>query len=311
MSIDLIDFLGVLLATGLLRAVPLVVAAVGEAIGERAGLLNLGIEGTMLSGCFFGFWAAYETGSLAIGLLASTGVGLLLGLLFALLTVGLRLDSVLVGLAITVSGTGFTGFLFRDVFGGQNVSAGVDPIRIQVPLLHRIPIIGEAFFDQQLAFYLLWLTVPLAAWLLDATRFGIHVRAVGEAPAAVDASGISVLGVRLRAALIAGAAAGLAGGFLCVADVKIFTTGMTVGSGFIALALAMVGGWRPWRIALGAVLFGMLRALGDGLPILGIELQPELAGMVPYIGVMAALVLLAARTRLPAALGVPYERGSR
>jgi ABC-type uncharacterized transport system permease subunit len=307
-GVSVVDFAAVLLATGLLRAVPLVVAGVGEAIAERAGLLNLGIEGMMLCGCFFGFWAAYETESLLLGMLAAAGAGLVLGLLFGWLAISLQIDQVLIGLAITIAGSGLTGYLFRDRFGGRNVAADVDTGKIHVPWLKEIPVLGPALFEQQPLFYVCWAIVPVAAWLLYRTRFGLQVRGAGEAPVAVDAAGISVARVRYAAIALAGALAGFAGGFLCVADVGIFTTNMTVGQGFIALALAMVGGWNPWRIALGAMIFGILRSLGDGLQILGVDVRPEFLAMLPYLGVIVAMVILAGRTRLPAALATPYRR---
>ncbi|MEA2527437.1 MAG: ral nucleoside transport system permease protein [Thermomicrobiales bacterium] len=310
-GIDLSDFIAAMLATGLLRAVPLVLAGLGEAVAERAGLLNLGIEGMMLSGCFFGFWAAYHTESLTVGMLAAVAAGLVLGLIFGFLTISLRVDQVLVGLAITIFSAGLTGFLFRDLFGGQNVSAAVDPIQVAIPVLRDIPIIGEPFFDRQLIFYLGWGLVPVFAWLLVRTRFGLNVRAVGENPFAADAAGVNVIRTRYLAIAIGGAMAGFAGGYLAVADLKIFTIGMTVGQGFIALAITMLGRWNPYRIVVGAILFGMLRALADGLPILGVDVRTEFIGMLPYIGIMLGLVVLAGRTALPAALGVPYARGQR
>lgn len=310
-GVSVVDFAAVLLATGLLRAVPLVVAGIGEAIAERAGLLNLGIEGTMLSGCFFGFWAAYETGSLVLGMLAAIGAGIVLGLLFGWLAITLRVDQVLIGLAITIAGSGLTGYLFRDRFGGRNVSADVDTSKIRVPWLKEIPVVGPAVFEQQPLFYVSWALVPVAAWVLFRTRFGLQIRGAGEAPIAVDAAGVSVERIRYQAIVIDGALAGFAGGFLCVADVGIFTTNMTVGQGFIALALAMVGKWSPWRIAIGAIVFGVLRSMGDGLQILGVDVRPEFLSMLPYLGVIVAMVLLAGRTRLPAALAIPYRRGAR
>jgi simple sugar transport system permease protein len=310
-GVSVIDFAAVLLATGLLRAVPLVIAALGEAVAERAGMLNLGIEGMMLCGCFFGFWAAYETGSLAVGMMAAIGSGLLLGLLFGWLAIALHLDQVLIGLAITIAGGGLTGYLFRDQFGGRNVSLDVDNVRVSVPVLRDIPVAGPALFEQQALFYLAWLLVPAVGWLLYRTRLGLQIRAAGELPVAVDVAGVSVERVRYLAIGFAGAMAGAAGGFLCVADVGIFTTNMTVGQGFMALALAMVGKWRPWRIAVGAAIFGILRSLGDGLQILGVNWKPEFLAMAPYIGVILAMIVLAGRTRLPAALATPYRRGER
>lgn len=304
-------FVTAMLAAALVAAVPLVIASLGEAVGEKSGLLNLGIEGMMLSGAFFGFLAAYQTGSAATGVLAGIISGFLLGLLFAVLTISLRVDQVLVGLAITIFGAGLTAFLYRDVFGGQNPSLSVATPKIAIPGLERIPILGSAVFNQQLLFYLAFALVPLFAFLLTRTRFGLEVRAVGENPFAADAAGVNVTRTRYYAALVAGSMAGLAGAYLSVADLKIFQVGMTVGAGFIALALTMVGGWNPWRILVASVLFGLLRSLGNGLQILGIDIRVEFVTMLPYIGIMVALAALAGRTSLPAALGIPYARGRR
>jgi simple sugar transport system permease protein len=300
-----------MLAAGLVAAVPLVLAALGEAVGEKSGLLNLGIEGMMLCGAFFGFTVAYQSGSAVSGVLAGIASGAALGLLFAVLTVSLRVDQVLVGLAITIFGAGLTAFLYRDLFGGQNPSLSVDTPRIAVPLLSRLPVVGEAMFNQGALFYLAYALVPIFAFLLAKTRFGLQVRAVGEHPFAADAAGVDVTRTRYFAALIGGAMAGIAGAFLSVADLKIFQVGMTVGTGFIALALTMVGGWNPYRILLASVLFGLLRSLGNGLQILGVDVRAEFITMLPYIGIMVALAALAGRTSLPAALGVPYARGRR
>ena len=310
-GINLSDFIAAMLATGLLRAVPLVLAGLGEAVGERAGLLNLGIEGMMLSGCFFGFWAAYHTESLAVGMAAAVAAGLALALVFGVLTISMGVDQVLVGLAITIFSAGLTGFLFRDLFGGQNVAADVDPVQVSIPLLRDIPIVGEPLFDRQMIFYVCWALAPVFAWLLLRTRFGLNVRAVGENPFAADAAGVNVTRTRYLAIGLGGIMAGFAGGYLSVADLKIFTIGMTVGQGFIALAITMLGRWNPYRIVAGAILFGMLRSLGDGLQILGVDVKPEFINMLPYVGIMVGLVFLAGRAALPAALGVPYARGHR
>ncbi|HEX5497725.1 MAG TPA: ABC transporter permease, partial [Thermomicrobiales bacterium] len=263
------------------------------------------------AGAFFGFLAAYQTESSVFGMLAGIAAGVLLGLLFGLLTISLRVDQVIVGLAITIFGGGLTAFLYRDVFAGPNPSAEVTPLTITIPGLSDIPIVGPAVFQGQLLFYLAYACVPIFAFLLARTRFGLNVRAVGEDPFAADAAGVDVARIRYAAIAIAGGMAGAAGAFLSVADLKIFQVGMTVGMGFFALALTMVGGWNPWRILIAAVLFGMLRSLGNGLQILGIDIRTEFITMLPYLGVMLALVLLAGRTALPAALGIPYARGRR
>ena len=187
-GIDVSDFLTAMLATGLLRAVPLVIASLGDAFSQKSGLLNLGIEGMMLSGAFFGFHAAYKTESVVLGMLGGIGAGLAMALLFGFLTIQLRVDQVLVGLAITIFAAGLTGYLFRDWYGGQNVSADVRARVIEVPLLSDIPIIGPALFDRQIIFYICWALVPVFAWVLFRTKFGLNVRAVGESPFAADAA---------------------------------------------------------------------------------------------------------------------------
>lgn len=310
-GIDLGVFASAMLAAGLLAGVPLILAALGEAVAEKSGLLNLGIEGMMLAGAFFGFLAAYATGSVIAGLAAGIAAGAVLGALFGVLTVGLQVDQVLVGLAITIFAGGLTAFLYRDIFGSQNPSASVQPMVVSIPVLRDIPIIGPALFDRQLIFYFAYALVPVFAFLLARTRFGLEVRATGETPFAADAAGVNVARVRYTAIVVGGAMAGFAGAFLSVADLKLFQVGMTVGMGFIALAITMVGGWNPWRILAAAVLFGMLRSLGNGLQILGIDVRTEFVTMLPYVGIMVALVLLAGRTALPSALGVPYARGRR
>lgn len=311
------EHLAALLAAGLVAAVPLLLAAIGEAFAERAGLLNLGIEGMVVCGAFFGFAAAHETGSTTGGLAAGGGVGLLLGLLFGLLAVTLRVDQILVGLAVTATGLGLTAFLFRDLYGGQNPVAEVNPPRLNLPSLRDLPLVGEPLFGQPLPFYIAWVLVPLAALVLGRTRFGLAVRAVGEDPFAADAAGVSVPRTRYAAIALGGALAGLAGAYLAVVDLRLFQVGMTAGLGFIALAITMLGRWRPGRIALAALLFGLLRSLGNTLQILGwtdlwgFPLRIELINSLPYLGIMLALVLLARRTSLPAALATPYERGKR
>ncbi|CAN5754301.1 ABC transporter permease [soil metagenome] len=310
-GIEVTDFLTAMLATGLLRAVPLVIASLGDAFAQKSGLLNLGIEGMMLAGAFFGFHAAYRTESVTLGILGGIGAGLALALLFGFLTIQLRVDQVLVGLAITIFSAGLTGYLFRDWYGGQNVAADVRARVIEIPVLSDIPIIGEALFDQQILFYLCWALVPVFAYVLFRSRFGLNVRAVGESPFAADAAGVNVIRTRYLAIALGGIMAGFAGAFLAVADLRIFTIGMTVGQGFIALAITMLGGWNPYRIAAGAILFGMLNALGDSLQIIGVGIRTEFIGMFPYIGIMIAMVVLAGKTSLPSSMGIPYSRGQR
>jgi ABC-type uncharacterized transport system permease subunit len=305
------DFVTALLSAGLIAAVPLLLAALGETFAERAGLLNLGLEGMMLLGAFGGFFVALNSQSTELGLAAGLGVGLLLGLFFGWLTITLQVDQVIVGLGLTIFGGGLTGFLFRDLYGQQFPTLAVSAKKVALPILSAIPILGPALFQQQLVVYLTWVLVVVFAFILTRTRFGLEIRAVGESPLAADAAGVNVARTRYLAILIGGMMAGLGGAFLSVGDLNFFVPGMTVGQGFIAIAIAMLGKWRPYRVFVGAVLFGMLRSLANGLQIIGVNVQPEFILMLPYLGIIVALVLLAGRTSLPAALGVPYSRGQK
>jgi simple sugar transport system permease protein len=305
------NFGAALLSAGLIAAVPLLLAALGETVAERAGLLNLGLEGMLLSGAFTGFYVALNSHSMLAGLGAGVAIGLLLGLLFGLLTITLRVDQVVSGLGITLLAEGTTGFLFRDFYGQGFPTLSLTTARLALPFLSDLPILGPALFNQQWVVYLTWLLVIGFAFGLARTRFGLEIRAVGESPLAADAAGINVFKIRYLAIMIGGAMAGLGGAFLSVADLNFFVPGMTVGQGFIAIAIAMLGNWRPYRVFIGAVLFGLLRSLANGLQIIGVDLRPEFILMLPYLGIIVALVLLAGRTTLPAALGVPYERGQK
>lgn len=302
-------FITVLLSAGLIAAVPLLLAALGETFAERAGLLNLGLEGMLLGSAFAGFYVALTSQSMVAGLVAGTATGLLLGLLFGFLTISLRVEQVIVGLGITLVAEGATGYLFRNFYGPRFPTLSFSATKVAIPWLSDLPIVGPALFNQQPLVYLAWLLVIACAFLLNRTRFGLEVRAAGESPLAADAAGVNVARTRYLAIMLGGALAGLGGAFLSVGDLNFFVPGMTVGQGFIAIAIAMLGQWRPYRVFLGAVLFGMLRSLSTGLQIIGVDLRPEFVLMLPYVGIIVALIVLAGRTQLPAALGLPYERG--
>lgn len=310
-GIQLETFIAVLLGAGVVASIPMLLAALGETFAEQAGLLNLGIEGMMLMGAFGGFYVALNSDSITAGLVSGLAIGAVLGLFFGFLTISLRVDQVLVGLGITILGAGLTGFLFRDLYGRQFPTLKTSLTKIAIPLLSDIPLIGPSLFNQQSVVYVALLLVPLFSFVLNRTRLGLQMRAVGENPFAADAAGVNVYWVRYVAIIIGGAMAGLGGAFLSVGDLNFFVPQMTLGQGFIAIALAMLGRWQPPRVLVGALLFGLLRSLANGLQIIGVQVQPEFILVLPYLGIIAAMILLAGRTSLPAALGVPYERGSR
>jgi ABC-type uncharacterized transport system permease subunit len=298
----------VLLSVALLSAVPLALASVGEAVGERAGLLNLGTEGVMLLGAFTGFWVSLESSSLALGLLAGALTGVISGLLFGVIAVIVGADQVLLGLGITLGGSGLTSFLFRETFGASQPLLPGSMWRPLGGLADALPIAGPALLDQPWFFYLAWIVVAVAELMLRGTMLGLRIRAVGESPAAVDISGISVVSTRIFAAIIAGALSGLAGASLSIVELGFFQPNVTLGIGFIAIALAMLGRWSPWRIAVMAIVFGSLRGLGSGLQLIDVSVQSEFTRMLPYVGVVVALLLSGRGVRAPSALGQTWVR---
>ena len=299
-----------LLASAMIAAVPLTLASVGEAIGERGGVLNLGLEGILLLAAFAGFWAALRADHLGIGLAVGTVVGALTGALFGLAVTRLGADQVVLGLALTLAGAGLSGFLYRETFGSEQPLLAASMGRPLAGTFDALPVIGPALFDQKWIVYVSWVIVALVAALLNRTPFGRSVRAVGEAPFAADAVGVPVQRVRLTAATLTGALTGLGGASLAVAELGLFRPGMTVGLGFVAIAMTMLGRWNPVRIAVAALAFGLLRSAGVGLQIAGVDVRVEFVQTLPYLGVILGLILFARGIRMPAALGIPYRRGT-
>ena len=297
-----------LLAAAFLSAVPLALASVGEAVGERSGLLNLGTEGMMLLGAFGAFWTTLKSGSFALGLLAGAATGLICGVIFGVVAVIIGADQVLLGLGFTLAGSGVTAFLFREAFGSHQPLLSGTMGRPMGDIAGSVPVVGPAVLGQPWFFYVAWLIVGSVAMMLKGTAFGMRIRAVGDAPDAVDTLGISVRATRVYAATCAGTLAGLAGASLSLVELGFFQPYVTHGIGFIAIALAMLGRWSPWRIALMAVLFGALRGLGSGLQLVDMRVQSDLVQLLPYVGVVLALVITSRGMSLPPALGVTWTR---
>ncbi|HEV2528715.1 MAG TPA: ABC transporter permease [Thermomicrobiales bacterium] len=307
---DLSAIAATVLASAVLASIPLMLAATGEAIGERAGVLNLGIEGTMLLAGLVAFRVALDTDSIVIGLLAGPLVGLVVGTLFGLLVTLARADQVLVGIGLTLAGTGLSGFLFREWYGDQQPLLDTGSGRPLASLADHVPVVGPALFDQHWVVYAAMIGVLLLGPVLTRTRAGLLVRATGEAPFAVDAAGISVWRVRLGATAMAGVLGGLAGAVLVVVELGFFRPGVTAGAGFIAIAVAMLGQHTPLRVAVASLVFGVLQGLGPGLQVAGAPVGSDFPRLLPYLGVVVALLLARHRVALPAALGRPYDRAT-
>jgi simple sugar transport system permease protein len=284
-------------------ATPLLLAAVGEAVSERGGTINLGVEGAMLAGALAAALGAAAGGPEA-GLLAAAAAGLLLSAVFAAVTIGAGADQIIAGTAITLGAVGLTGAAFRWAFGTAGAGLTLPLLEpIALPGLSAIPLVGEAFFRQPLPTWLAWLSVPLAWWLLFRTRYGLMLRAAGEDVASARAAGVPVRGVRAAAVCAGGALAGIGGGSLVLAQVGTFAEEMTAGRGFVAIAIVVLGRWHPLGILAAALLFGSLQALQYVFQAMGLDVPYQLFLMLPYALTLLALAGAVGRTKAPGELG--------
>jgi general nucleoside transport system permease protein len=297
------------LAAAVRAGTPVLFATLGEIFAERAGVLNLGIEGMMLASALAGFAVTAQTSNPWIGAAAAAGAGGCLSVIHAFLSVTLRANQVASGLALTIFGTGMSAFLGRGYVGVPGSGFQATP----VPLIAQIPVLGPILFQQDPLVYLSYAAVPVAWYVLYRTRWGLEIRAVGEHPEAADAMGVDVARVRYACVIAGGMLAGLGGTFLSTAYTSMWIENMTAGRGWIALALVIFATWDPVRAVVGAYLFGGVNALQLHLQATGTSLPTYLLLMAPYVFTIVVLVIATqetARKRLgtPAALSVPYTR---
>ncbi|MHB2264985.1 ABC transporter permease [Aliihoeflea sp. PC F10.4] len=296
-----------ILLTVSMAATPLLLAAIGELVVERSGVLNLGVEGMMIMGAVTGFGVALMTGNPFLGAFAAIIVGALFSLLFAFLTLTLVTNQVATGLALTLLGLGLSGMIGESFVGRP----GVRLPRLDVPVLSDLPIVGRLLFSQDLIFYVsVFLTVGVL-WFLFYTRAGLTLRSVGDNHASAHALGIKVVRIRYMAVLFGGACAGLAGAHLSLVYVPQWVENMTAGRGWIALALVVFASWRPLRVLAGAYLFGAVSIGQLHAQALGIGVPSQLLSALPYLATIVVLVLISRNRRLtmvntPASLGRPF-----
>ena len=303
------------LATAIRFAVPYLLAALGETIGQRSGVLNLGVDGIMLLGAFGAYYTVLETDSHLFGIFVGLAIGVVMGVVYAVVTVFLHAQQGISGIGIFLFGLGFSDLLFQELVGTPK------PIK-PLPTLDELPLVGPIFeplvdleyvgtllFDHNLLTYLAFALVPVVTWLLMKTTFGLNVRAVGENPQAADSLGVSVTRTRFTAIVLGSSMAGLAGATLSL-QLAIFQHNLTNGIGFIAVALVYFGAWRPRWVMAGALLYGLVTATRLKWQSLDIIPQgaSDIAAMAPAIITILALVLLANRVRGPAALTKPFTR---
>ena len=294
-------------------ASPLIFATMGELICERAGVLNLGIEGIMVAGAFAGWFTVYSGGDLWAGVVVAGLTGAAFGLLHSTLTVPLGLSQHVVGIGITLLATSLTYFTYRLALPEVTSPPKIEAFQpLPIPLLSDIPIVGPALFAQTPLTYLAFLTVAVVAWALYRTPLGLAVRAAGENPSSVEAQGISVTAIRMGAVMVGSALMAVGGAFLTMSAFNSFFFEMVNGRGWICIALVVFGSWRPGKALLGAVLFAAFDAYQVRLQQLTGGVVPyQLFLMLPYVLSILALILVARRATYPKALMVPYQKGER
>lgn len=294
-----------ILASGVRLTIPLAFAACGEYLAERAGTMNISIEAMMLGSAFTSVAAASATGSPTIGLIVGLLTGMLIGFIHGNLSHRAQINTFVVGLVLNSLVLGLTSYLIStNTFTSHQVSL------LSIPGLRDIPIVGKALFNDRWPAYLLILLVPLTWWVVERSRWGLELRAVGENPHAADVTGIKVNHRRRQALLWCGTLAGLGGAYLAVGEVGSFNQNMTAGRGYIVIAAVIFGAWRLGRTMLGCLVFGLSDAMRLALPALGVTLNTQLLIAAPYLLALLAMLLFTTTQREPAALGQPFDRSS-
>ena len=303
-------FLTSLVLGAVTAGVPLLLAGLGEQISEKAGVLNIGIEGMMLAGAYCGFVVAYVTESVWLGFLGGAAGGAAVAGLMALLCVRLGLSQIVIGIALTLGAEGLTALLHHFQFS-QTYPRLPAVATLPLPLLSSIPILGPALFDRPLIVYLAVAFVFVLAFVFRRTNLGLNLQAAGDKPAALDAAGVNVVATRVSAVVTTGVLAGIGGAFLAEVGAGIFVPFMTGGAGFIGIVLAMLARGRPTWVLFGALLFGACLSMTTALQVAGVDVPTDVIQMLPFAAVMAVLVIFGRRASLPAALGIPFVRGAR
>ena len=287
---------------------PLVFAALGELVAEKSGVLNLGVEGMMVMGAVCGFVVASESGSLWLGVLVALLAGTAMAGLFAVLTLTFQANQVAAGLALTIFGVGASAFIGLDY--SSVALTGIQPVHI--PLLSELPVVGGLIFALDPLMYVSFAMLGAVSWFLYRTRFGLVLRAVGEAPESAHAIGYPVIRIRYLAVLFGGAMAGLGGAYLALVYTPLWVEAMSAGRGWISLALVVFATWRPLRVMLGAYLFGGITIIQFHAQAMGVDLPSQLLSMLPYLATIVVLVLISRdvktiRLNAPASLGMSYH----
>lgn len=299
-----------ILSRAIMMSTPLMLGALGEVYAERTGMMITAIEGIFLMGAWGGFVGTYMTGSIVVGILVAILCGVLTAALYGVITVYMRQQQIVTGTAINIMAAGFCAYFQRVLFGIPTTPLKIDVLdKLPIPLLSKIPVIGEIFFDQNIITYLVYLIIPISYFVLFKTSLGLTLRSTGENPEAVDVAGINVNKVRFLTVLLAGVIGGLAGSFYTVGYLGMFTTGIIGGRGWIAFAICFLGNWNPKGAVIGTLVFGLADAVAVYIQSVsgGTVFPNELVIALPYI---LTIVLTIGRKsfNVPAKLGVPYAK---
>lgn len=291
-----------------MMSTPLLLGALAEVYAERTGMMICAIEGIFLIGAWGGFVGTYLSGSMALGLLAAVAAGIAMALVYAFVTVTLKQQQVVTGTALNILAVGICAFFQRVLFGVPTTPLQIDTLpKLSIPLLSRIPFLGEIFFQQNILTYLAYILIPISIFVLYKTSLGLTIRSTGENPVAVDVAGINVNRVRFLTVLVAGGFGGLAGSFYTVGYLGMFTTGIIGGRGWIAFAICFLGNWSPKGAVLGTLAFGLADAISVYFRTGTTVFPTELIIALPYI-LTIVLTIFRSNFQVPAKLGVPYSK---
>lgn len=296
-----------IVSSGIRLATPYLYAALGETLGQLSGVLNLGVEGIMLMGAFASFYVVYVTGNPWLGLLAAVLIGAALGLAMAFVSVTLRAEQGISGIGFYLFGLGMSSLLFTKTLSTVRSVTGFSPLHI--PILSDLPIVGDLLFRNNVLVFGAYGMILIGWFVLEKTVWGVKIKAAGQNPAAADSLGVSVTLVRYSTVTFGGIMSGIAGASLSIGLLNIFQQNLTAGLGFIAVALVYFGGWSPWGILAGSLLFSTVNALQNWFQVLNIAIAPELSTVLPYIMAILALTFNVKKVGQPAALTKPFERG--
>jgi len=303
-------FLISLLFGAVTAGLPLLLAGLGEQISEKAGVLNIGLEGMMLVGAYTGFLTTYHTGSFWLGFLAGGAGGMSAALIVLLLCIRRGLNQIVIGIAITVGAQGLTSLLHFVQFSRSYPRLAAAPVWA-VPGLRDIPVLGPGLFTHNALVYLSLMLVGALTWMFRSTYLGLSLEAAGNKPAALDAAGVDVVRTRSVAVMCTGFLAGVGGAYMANVGAGLFVPFITSGAGVIGIVLAMLARGRPLWVLIGAALFGASLAMTTALQVAGIDVPTDVVQMLPFVVVMLVLVIFARHSMLPPALGLPYVRGDR